>query len=136
MDVGFNMAPNALNPTGTYPTSRPAGDYSDDWTSPVCSFDGGTSGIFGGCIYPANQTRSFAYDQATPRGLLDLRSEVSTHFDGRFNFPPRQLREASGNGDYYVVEHPLDLVGSKVCRPRPPYPTMFDALAAAWRHLR
>ncbi len=64
MDVGFNLYATPLNPQGLWPTSEPAGKVSADWTSSQCNFNDGTSGIFGGCAYPADPTRVFAYDQS------------------------------------------------------------------------
>ena len=90
VDVGFNMAPGS-GPTN-YPTSRPAGKVSDDWTSPACSFDGCTSGIFGGCIFPTRrETAASRMTRQTPKRVTGpVEAKVNTHLRRQAELPARR----------------------------------------------
>ncbi len=135
MDVGFNLYANALNPSGLWPTSEPAGPVTADWTSADCNFNDGTSGIFGGCTLPVDQTRVFAYDQSDSQNRYwTAEAKIQSSLDGFFNFivGTNYLRNES-SGDYYVSANTLDLVGNygvPLLGFPPLYPTMFDATGA------
>ncbi|MBX3706224.1 MAG: TonB-dependent receptor [Pseudomonadales bacterium] len=133
MDVGFNLYATPLNPNGLWPTSAPPSEAAgSDWTSTVCNFNDGTSGIFGGCVYPADQTRVFAYDSATADNKYwTVEAKLESAYDGPFNFiVGTNYSEYEGYGDYYVIANTLDLVGvyGVPALGFPPlYPTMFNS---------
>jgi iron complex outermembrane recepter protein len=134
MDVGNNLYATPLNPGGLWPTSAPAGrgQAGADWTSSQCNFNDGTSGIFGGCVYPADQTRVFAFDNATSDSeYLTAEIKLESAYDGKFNFiVGANYSEYEGYGDYYVIANTLDLVGNYGVPGLgfpPLYPTMFNS---------
>jgi iron complex outermembrane recepter protein len=133
MDVGGNLYATAANPTGLWPTSRPAEFRAGaDWLSPVCNYNDGTSGIFGGCVHPSDQTRVFAYDMAASDSKYwTTEIKVESDYDGALNFlVGANYSEARAHGDYYVVANTLDLVGTygvPLLGFPPLYPTMFDS---------
>lgn len=133
MDVGNNLYANDLNPSGLWPTSRPASYTAGaDWTSSKCNFNDGTSGIFGGCVHPSDQTRVFAYDMSTADNeYLTAEVKLESAYDGPFNFiVGTNYSEYEGYGDYYVVANTLDLVGSygvPLLGFPPLYPTMYNS---------
>lgn len=111
-DVGPTLTPTALTPT--YPTSAPAGRAGDDWTDSQCNYNAGTSGLLGGCVTPADQTRVFAYDQADAISKYwTVEGKVSTSFDGRFNFlVGANAYNGKSSTDYYVAANTLDLLSA------------------------
>ncbi|MDH5737483.1 MAG: TonB-dependent receptor [Gammaproteobacteria bacterium] len=131
VNVGFDLNATALNPTGYWPTSEPAGAAGGDWTSPDCNYLDGTSGVFGGCVYPADTTRVFAYDQASNESeYWTVEFKLQSHLDGPVNFMVGAHASSTEYfGDYYVVANTLDLVGyygvPKLGFP-PLYPTMYN----------
>src|SRR5262245_29165248 len=138
MDVGYDLTPvpstNPLIPSlNLYPTSMPAGKQTTDadWGSSKCNYNAGTSGIFGGCIYPADQTRTFTFDQSNAEGdYWTTEVKVASHFDGKLNFLlGANYAESSSNGDYYVLFNQGDLISQigvdKLGFP-PLYPGFFD----------
>ncbi|MFU8815443.1 MAG: TonB-dependent receptor [Pseudomonadales bacterium] len=133
MDVGFNLYATAANPAGLWPTSAPPSrEAGSDWTSPVCNFQNGTSGIFGGCVHPSDQTRVFAYDSATSDSRYwTVEAKLESAYDGPFNFIiGSNYTEYEGYGDYYVIANTLDLVGNygvPLLGFPPLYPTMFNS---------
>ncbi|MFX3657894.1 MAG: TonB-dependent receptor [bacterium] len=133
MDVGFNLYANALNPSGLWPTSAPPSEEAgSDWTSSRCNFNDGTSGIFGGCVHPSDQTRVFAYDSSTSDSTYwTVEAKLESAFDGPVNFiVGTNYTEYDGHGDYYVIANTLDLVGvyGVPALGFPPlYPTMFNS---------
>jgi outer membrane receptor protein involved in Fe transport len=133
MDVGFNLNATSLNPGGLWPTSAPADlKAGADWTSSECNFNDGTSGIFGGCVHPSDQTRVFAYDSATSDSeYYTVEAKVESAYDGPLNFiVGSNYTEYEGYGDYYVVANTLDLVGNYGVPGLgfpPLYPTMFNS---------
>jgi iron complex outermembrane recepter protein len=133
MDVGANLYATDQNLGGLWPTSRPPTYTAGaDWTSSECNFANGTSGIFGGCVHPSDQTRVFAYDQASAESeYWTAEVKVSSAFDGPLNFiVGANYSEYQSYGDYYVIANTLDLVGVYGV-PRlgfpPLYPTMFSS---------
>jgi iron complex outermembrane recepter protein len=134
MDVGFNLYATALNPSGLWPTSEPAGGAGGDWTSSTCNFADGTSGIFGGCILDVDQTRVFAYDQSSSEAeYWTVEAKLQSAFDGPFNFiVGANYIDSESFGDYYVVANTLDLVGIYGAPPLfpPLYPTMFNSTSS------
>ncbi|MDH3640550.1 MAG: TonB-dependent receptor [Gammaproteobacteria bacterium] len=132
MDVGPTLSPTALNPSGLWPTSEPAGRAGDDWRPGPCNLDDGTAGVFGGCVLPVDQTRVFAYDQSDRKGeYWTLEARVQSTFEGRFNFQAgASTYDSESNGDYYVLANTLDLVtvfGSPALAAPPLYPGFFNA---------
>jgi len=133
MDVGFNLYATGANASGLWPTSSPPSYKAGaDWTSSVCNFNDGTSGIFGGCVHPSDQTRVFAYDMATADNkYYTAEIKVESAYDGPFNFiVGSNYSEYEGYGDYYVIANTLDLVGvyGVPALGFPPlYPTMFNS---------
>ena len=133
MDIGFNLYATGDNPTGLWPTSRPASNAAgSDWFDPRCNFNDGTSGIFGGCVHPSDQTRVFAFDSATSDARYwTAEVKLESAYEGRFNFiVGSNYTEYENNGDYYVVAHTLGLVGNygvPLLGFPPLYPTMFSS---------
>jgi iron complex outermembrane recepter protein len=133
MDVGFNLYATPLNPGGLWPTSAPPElAAGSDWTSDRCNFNDGTSGIFGGCVHPSDQTRVFAYDSATSDSeYYTVEAKVESAYSGPFNFIlGTNYTEYEGYGDYYVIANTLDLVGVygvPLLGFPPLYPTMFNS---------
>ncbi|MEZ5598247.1 MAG: TonB-dependent receptor [Pseudomonadales bacterium] len=112
MNVGPTLNPTAANPTGYWPTSRPAGGAGDDWRPGPCNLYDGTTGVEGGCIYPADTNRIFAYDQSDAESdYWTMEVKLSSTFDGMFNFTVG-VNGYSGEtyGDYYVLANTLDMV--------------------------
>lgn len=122
MDVGPVLLTAATNPASlvgllgitSYPTSAPAGRAGEEWTDADCNYNAGTSGVPGGCIANADQSRSFAYDQASSTSeywTAELR--IASDSDGPFNYLVGASAYDSGNsGDYYVFANTLDLLGT------------------------
>ena len=133
MDVGFNLYATPQNPNGLWPTSAPPSlQAGSDWTDPNCNFNDGTSGIFGGCVHPSDQTRVFAYDSATSDSrYYTAEVKLESAYDGAFNFIiGSNYTEYEGYGDYYVIANTLDLVGNygvPALGFPPLYPTMFNS---------
>ncbi len=113
MDVGFDLFATPLNPQGLWPTSDPVRKAGGEWTDPNCNYNDGTAGIFGGCILDVDQTRVFAYDQATDKSeYFTVEAKVQSAFTGPFNFIlGANYIESESHGDYNVVANTLDLVG-------------------------
>ncbi len=132
MDVGATLAATPLNPLGLWPTSEPAGlSAGADWVSGECNLLNGTSGVFGGCILPVDQTRAFAYDQAdTETEYWTAEARIQSTLDGPFNFQVGgSLYDFTTHGDYYVLANTLDLVslyGSPLLGFPPLYPGFFN----------
>jgi len=133
MDVGFNLYATPQNPNGLWPTSAPPSlKAGSDWTDPNCNFQDGTSGFYGGCIHPSDQTRVFAYDSATSdTKYYTAEVKLESAYDGPFNFiVGSNYSEYEGYGDYYVIANFLDLVGSygvPALNFPALYPTMFNS---------
>ena len=130
MDVGPRMVATPLNPAGVWPTSAPAGGAGAEWLSDTCNVAEGTSGLFGGCVLPTHQNRSFAYDQGDSNGqYYTVEGKARSDFDGRFNFLLGASRHEETNyGGYYVLANTLDLVslyGSPALGAPPLYPGFF-----------
>ena len=132
MDVGATLAATPLNPLGLWPTSEPAGlSAGADWISGECNLLNGTSGVFGGCILPVDQTRAFAYDQAdTETEYWTAEARIQSTLDGPFNFQMgASMYDFTTHGDYYVLANTLDLVslyGSPLLGFPPLYPGFFN----------
>lgn len=123
MDVGatFQSLPSLLPgnpvllPPGTlFPTTAPAGGAGEDWTNPQCNYNDGTSGLRGGCVTDADETRVFSYDQASfTSEYWTAEVKLQSSFDGPFNFLVGVSAYDSGDsGDYYVFSNTLDLLGT------------------------
>ncbi len=123
MDVGatFQSLPSLLPgnpvllPPGTlFPTTAPAGRAGEDWTDPQCNYNDGTSGLRGGCVTAADQTRIFSYDQASSTSeYWTVEAKFQSQLEGRFNFLIGASAYDSGDsGDYYVFSNTLDLLGT------------------------
>lgn len=123
MDVGstFQSLPSLLPgnpvllPPGTlFPTTAPAGRAGEDWTNPQCNYNDGTSGLRGGCVTDADETRIFSYDQASSTSeYWTVEAKVQSKFDGAFNFLfGVSAYDSGGSGDYYVFSNTLDLLGT------------------------
>ena len=130
MDVGPRLVATPQNPTGLWPTSAPAGGAGVEWTSQTCNVAEGTGGIFGGCTFPTDQDKVFAYDQLDVKGkYFTLEAKARSDFDGRFNFLLGASRHEDRNhGGYYVLSNTLDLVsryGSAAVGAPPAYPGFF-----------
>jgi outer membrane receptor protein involved in Fe transport len=132
MDVGPTLQPTLLNPTGQYPTSEVSGDFGRGFSGEQCQYENGTAGIYGGCVHPSDQTRIFAYDQASSKSEgWNIEAKVSSSFEGMFNFilGASTYEGTSHGGDYYVNANTLDLVGYQgvpVLGFPPLYPTLFN----------
>ena len=123
MDVGatFLSLPSLLPgnpillPPGTlFPTTAPAGRGGQDWTNPQCNYNDGTSGLRGGCVTDADETRVFSYDQASNTSeYWTVEAKIQSRLDGAFNFLVGVSAYDAGNsGDYYVFSNTLDLLGT------------------------
>ena len=130
MDVGPTLQPIAQNPTGYWPTSA-AGGAGTGWSGP-CNVLTGNAGVEGGCIYPADTSRVFAYDQSDAASKywtmeLKIQSKLSGPFNFVFGMNSYHYRSY---GDYYVFANTLDMVTSygvpKLLFP-PLYPGFFDS---------
>ncbi|MEM9622623.1 MAG: TonB-dependent receptor [Pseudomonadota bacterium] len=131
MDVGPTLNPTALNPSGLWPTSAPAGRAGDDWRPGPCNLNDGTAGVFGGCILDVDQTRVFAFDQASNESeYWTVEAKLQSTFEGPFNFlVGASAYERETYGDYYVLANTLDLVtvyGSPALAAPPLYPGFFN----------
>ncbi len=131
MDVGPTLAATPLNPSGLWPTSAPAGGAGEDFLPGPCNVQDGTTGIFGGCVAPVDQTRVFAYDQTdTNADYWTVEGRLQTTLDGPFNMQfGASIYESEGHGDYYVLANTLDLVslyGSPSLAAPPLYPGYFN----------
>ena len=114
MDVGPTLNPTAQNPSGLWPTSRPAGRAGADWFGGPCNYIDATHGVEGGCIADVNQTRVFAYDQASSASeYWTIEAKIASSFEGPFNFTLGvNTYESESYGDYYVLANTLDMVTS------------------------
>ncbi len=123
MDVGstFQSLPSLLPgnpvllPPGTpFPTTAPAGRAGEDWTNPQCNYNDGTSGLRGGCVTNADESRIFSYDQSS--SILEYwtaEAKIQSNYDGKFNFLVGISAYDSGySSDYYVFSNTLDLLGT------------------------
>ncbi len=133
MDVGPSLGPTPLNPAGLWPVSAPA-DFSAgaDWLSGPCNLADGTSGLYGGCILPVDQTRVFAYDQADSEiEYWTVEGRLQSTLDGLFNFQiGASAYDRVSHGDYYVLANTLDMVsvyGSPALGAPPLYPGFFNS---------
>ena len=142
MDYNMNVGPVLLlnNPVdldgdgmgdGIWPTSAPAGRAGEDVEGGPCNYQDGTAGVFGGCIVPADGTRSFAMDSATANTeYWTAEVRLSSQLDGPVNFQVGYTSyEFERYGDYYVNANSLDsvgLVGSSLTGGLSLYPTMFN----------
>lgn len=132
MDVGFDLYATPLNPEGLWPTSEPAPEASGEFINDDCNYNDGTAGIFGGCTLDVDQTRVFAYDQATSESeYWTVEAKVQSAFTGPFNFIlGANYIESESHGDYNVVANTLDLVGNYGVPGLgfpPLYPTIYNA---------
>jgi iron complex outermembrane receptor protein len=123
MDVGatFLSLPSlipgnpVLFPAGTlFPTTAPAGRAGEDWTNPQCNYNDGTSGLRGGCVTDADETRVFSYDQASSTSeYWTAEVKLQSQLDGKFNFLVGYSAYDAGNsGDYYVFSNTLDILAT------------------------
>ena len=122
MDVGATLLTAETNPASivgalglmSYPTSAMAGRAGDEWTNERCNYNDGTSGVPGGCILDASQSRIFTIDQADNKSeywTVELR--VASELDGPLNYLVGvSAYDAGGSGDYYVNSNTLDLLGT------------------------
>ena len=132
MDVGPVLAPNPIPGfDGRWPTSAPAGRAGADVSGGPCNYYDGTAGVFGGCVVPADGTRSFAMDQSDDDSeywTAELR--LASRLDGPFNFQVGiSTYERKLVNDYYVNANSLDsvgLAGTSLLFGLPLYPTMFN----------
>ena len=130
MDVGARLGPTPQNPAGAWPTSAPAGGAGAEWLSDTCNVAQGTSGLFGGCVFPALQGLQFAYDQGDTNGTYyTVEAKMRSDLDGRFDFLLGTSRHKDTSyGGYYVIANTLDLVslyGSAALGAPPLYPGFF-----------
>ena len=129
MDVGPLLSPTAGNPSGQWPVSAPAGGAGAEWVSDTCNVVEGTSGVPGGCIFPAHQNRVFAYDQSDSRATFwTAEAKMRSGFDGPYNFLLGVSKFAGSNyGAYYVFANTLDLatIAPPAVFPAPLYPGFF-----------
>ncbi len=131
MNIGATLNPTAQNPAGLWPTSRPAGGAGADWLPGPCNINDGNTGVEGGCILPVDQTRVFAFDQASAKSdYWTIEGKVASAFEGAFNFVlGASAYSAESNSDYYVLANTLDLVtsfGSAFLGAPPLYPGYFN----------
>lgn len=132
MDVGATLNPvPGVNPEGLWPTSAPAGGAGADWLDGPCNYRDGTFGVEGGCIAPVDQTRVFAYDQASSQSeYWTLEAKIASSFEGPFNFVLGvNTYDSESQGDYYVLANTLDLVtsyGNPALAAPPLYPGAFN----------
>ena len=114
MDVGALLGPTPDNPSGAWPTSRPAGGAGQEWLSEDCNMLDGTSGLRGGCRLGVAQNRFFAFDQLDDiRENWTVEGKVHSNFEGPLNFlAGATTYDGLSYGGYYVLANTLDLVGS------------------------
>ena len=130
MNVGVRLAATPLNPYGVWPVSEPAGGAGEEWRSDTCNLTTGTAGIFGGCILPSHQSRSFGYDQQDSHvEYFTLEAKIHSEFDGPLDFLLGASRHDGQNyGGYYVLSNELDAVsvfGAPALGLPPLYPGFF-----------
>lgn len=135
MDVGPTFQPTAANPTGYWPTSRPAGGAGAGFSGSSCNWLNGTAGVAGGCIYPADTSREFSYDQSDSRQKTwTTELKIRSSLPGPFNFTAGiNSYYYRSSGDYYVLSNGLDLVttyGVAALQFPPLYPGIYDATGA------
>lgn len=101
-------------PGSLFPTTAPAGRAGEDWTNPQCNYNDGTSGLRGGCVTDADETRIFSYDQASSTSeYWTVEAKFQSQLDGKFNFLVGASAYDSGaSSDYYVFSNTLDLLGT------------------------
>ncbi len=130
MDVGPSLSATPFNPLSVWPISAPAGGAGAEWLSETCNLNDGTSGVFGGCLFPALQNRVFAYDQQDSKSeFWTVEAKIHSNFEGPFGFLfGTSLYEDDNYGGYYVLANTLDLVslyGSPALGAPPLYPGFF-----------
>lgn len=113
MDYNMDVAATFTPILPAFPTSAPAGGAGADWTDANCNYNAGTSGVPGGCIFDADQTRGFAVDQTSATNeYWTVEAKLTSDFDGKFNFIVGASAYDRGNsGDYYVAANTLDILG-------------------------
>ncbi len=131
MEVGATLGPTALNPSGLWPISRPAGRSGDEWTGGQCSLPGGTAGIFGGCILEGiDQTRYFSFDRNDGEGdgwVVEgiLNADIDDRTSYLLGVTSFYHERKTG---YYVFANPFDIVarfGAPLLGLPPIYPSFF-----------
>ncbi len=120
MDVGVNLPDARLwgitngNFLGGWPESDAAGDAgADNENSGPCTYAGGTTGVFGGCIVQLDDTNLIVHDQASSSSeFWTVEGKLNTSLDGRFNFLlGASAYDGEAFGDYYVGGNSLDAAG-------------------------
>ena len=113
-DVGPTMQPTPLNPSGIWPTSAPVtGNTGDNFTSRQCNIQGGTAGIFGGCVYTGiDPTVYFTFDHSS--GVSTdwvFEWKVSGSIDDRMSFLLGAISHNRERAtDYMIFSNTLDAV--------------------------
>ena len=131
-DVGPTLLPTPLNPSGIWPTSAPVtGDTGANFTSRQCNIQGGTAGIFGGCIYQGiDPTVFFTFDHSS--GVSTdrvLEGKVSGAINDQMSYLLGMLSQKSERAtDYMIFSNTLDAVslyGAPGLKLPPLYPGFF-----------
>lgn len=113
-DVGPTMLPTAFNPNGLWPTSAPVtGNTGDNFTSRRCNIQGGTAGIFGGCIKEGiDPTMYFAFDHSSGASTDKVyEGKVIGSIDDRMSYLFGAISHIRERGtDYMIFSNTLDAV--------------------------
>ncbi|MFP6835370.1 MAG: TonB-dependent receptor [Pseudomonadales bacterium] len=110
MNVGAELGFNFYTGSTLWPISDTAGGAGDDWRAGSCNLPDGTSGIYGGCVFIDDLTRTFTFDQSASEGdYWTVEAKINSSFEGRFNFLlGANFFDGQSNGDYYVNANMLD----------------------------
>ena len=131
-DVGPTMQPTPFNPMGIWPTSAPVtGNTGDNFSSRQCNIQGGTAGIFGGCLYEGNDpTVFFTFDHSS--GVSTdrvLEGKVSGTLSDRMSYLLGAISHNRERAtDYMIFSNTLDAVsryGAPGLQLPPLYPGFF-----------
>lgn len=131
-DVGPTLQPTPLNPTGIWPTSAPVtGNTGDNYTSRQCNIQGGTAGIFGGCIYDGiDPTVFFTFDHSSGVSTDQvLEGKVSGSINDHMSYLLGAISHNRERAtDYMIFSNTLDAVsrfGAPGLQLPPLYPGFF-----------
>ena len=115
MEVGIRFGEFALNPSGLWPVSAPAGGSGDDFRpGGRCNILEGTGGLAGGCIYKHRYRHAFTYDQSdTDLEYRLVEAKFNTILDGSWNYLGGVIfTKNTRTTDYQIFTNGFDMVAS------------------------